>query len=149
MKKQPMGVIDDGTIEIPLTNKFGRLICNVYIRPSDVAIIDRYKTLVKEFDGIVEPLKNLSIKSDGTAEFEDEWAVVKQVEGVLKEKINMLFDMQEADEIFATRSPFSSVGGVFFCEKVIAALGDIVMDAVADEGKKSAKRMEKYLDDSK
>lgn len=39
--KMLRGVVDDGTREIPLVNKFGKLICKVYMRPADMSILDR------------------------------------------------------------------------------------------------------------
>jgi len=147
MAKLLHGVIDDGTREIPLVNKFGKPICKVYIRPADFSIVDRYKALMKDFDRVVQPLAELSIRNDGTAEFEEDWKVLKEVEANLKQKINELFDMDEADEIFAKRNPFSSVGGEFFCSKVLAALGDIISEAIEEEAALSQKRMEKYLRD--
>ena len=53
--KDLKGVIDDGTREIPLVNKFGKLICNIYIRPGDLSILDRYEDLTKDFADIVKP----------------------------------------------------------------------------------------------
>lgn len=145
--KQYKGIIDDGTREIPLVNKFGKLICNIYIRPADLSILDRYKQLTADFGDIVEPLKDLDIKNDGTAAFDADWQVLKSVEAELKRRINALFDMDEADDIFAKRNPFSSVGGKFFCESVIEVIGNIIAEAVEDEVELSKRRTDKYLDD--
>lgn len=141
------GVIDDGTREIPLVNKFGKLICNIYIRPADLSILDRYNQLSTDFSDIVAPLKALDIKNDGTATFEADWGVLKSVEAELKRRINALFDMDEADDIFAKRNPFSSVGGKFFCESVIETIGGIIVKAVEDEMAQSKSRTDKYLSD--
>ena len=141
------GIIDDGTREIPLVNKFGKLICNIYIRPADISILDRYKALAVDFKDIVAPLKALNIKSDGSATFDEEWAVMKSVEVELKKRINALFDMDEADAIFEKRSPFSSVGGKFFCETVVEVIGGIITEAVAEEMELSKQRTDKYLND--
>ena len=112
------GVIDDGTKEITLVNKYGELICKVHIRPSDLSIIDRYKDFEKDFDKIVEPLKSLDIKNDGTALFEKDWKILKSVEITLVQRINNLFDIDNAAEIFAKRNPFSSVGICPICQKI-------------------------------
>ncbi len=146
--KELRGVIDDGTREIPIDNTFGKLICNIYIRPADISILDRYNSIATDIKAVVEPLKKLnSIQVDGTVRFKEEWAIMKQAEAELKRRINILFDMDEADEIFAKRNPFSSVGGKFFCESVIDVIGDIITEAVEEELELSKKRMEKYLDD--
>lgn len=139
------GVVDDGTRKIPIVNKFGKLICHIYIRPADLSIIDRYNEIMKDFDEIVKPLSNIGIRNDGTAQFEDDWKILKDVETELKMRIDILFDMEEADEIFAKRNPFSSVGGEFFCSKVLAALENVIVQAIEKEAELSAKRTSKYL----
>ena len=146
-KNKLSAVVDDGTREVRLENTFGKEICKVYFRPADYSILDRYNDLMDSFDDMVEPLKHISIKNDGTAEFEKDWAILKQVEASLKERINTLFDMEEADAIFATRNAFSSVGGQFFCFHVLSALGGVIERAIAEEAALSEKRMAKYLED--
>lgn len=147
MAKTLRGVIDDGTREIPLYNKFGKLICKVHVRPADYSIIDRYNALMKDFDAVVAPLKKISIKNDGTAAFDRDWDIIKKVEADLMTKLNALFDMDEAEEIFATRNPFSSVGGEFFCIRVLTALGKLITEAIEEETELSKKRMSKHLKD--
>ena len=147
MAKILRGIVDDGTREIPLVNKFGKTICTVYMRPADFSIIDRYNALMKDFESVVKPLTDLTLRNDGTAEFEQDWQVLKEVEATLKQKINGLFDIDEADEIFAKRNPFSSVGGEFFCMKVLNALGGVIAEAIEEEAKLSHKRMDRYLQD--
>ena len=142
------GIIDDGTRKIPLENEYGKLICNIYLRPSDYSILDRYQSIQEEMKDVLKPLEKLDIKADGTSAspFEEEWAVMKEAETNLKAKINWLFDMDEADDIFAKRNPFSSVGGKFFCENVIEVIGDIIVKAVEEEKELSKKRISKYMD---
>ena len=141
------GVVDDGTREIPIVNKFGKLICNVYIRPSDLSIIDRYQTFVKDFDSLVKPLEELDVNADGSVNFEKDWKILKSVETELKKKIDWLFDMEEADQIFAKRNPFSSVHGTFFCKSIIEVLDKIITDAINEEAELSNERTAKYLSD--
>lgn len=145
--KKLVGVIDDGTKEIPLVNTFGKLICKIHIRPGDLSILDRYNQLEADFSTIVDPLKDMDIKSDGTASFEEDWKIMKEVEAELKKRINALFDMDEADEIFAKRNPFSSVNGKFYCESVIEVIGNIITDTIEEEMKLSRERTDKYLAD--
>lgn len=141
-------VVDDGTREIPLVNKFDKLICNIYIRPADFSIIDRYNDLKDRIESIVAPLKELSLNNDGTATFEKDWEVLKKVEEDVKREFDALFDMEEADEIFAKRNPFSSVHGQFFALRVFEALGGILEQAIAEEAALSQKRVAKYLTQS-
>ena len=94
------GVVDDGTQAIPIENKFGKKICTIYIRPGDYSIIDRYKQVENALPGIVEPLKNMGINNDGTAEFEKDWELLKSVERDLYTQLNYLFDMDDFSEYF-------------------------------------------------
>lgn len=59
-----------------------------------------------DFDSIIKPLSDMDIKNDGTSEFDDNWEKLQQVETVVKQRINALFDMDDADALFATRHPF-------------------------------------------
>lgn len=147
IEKNRVVIIDDGTKEIPILNKFGQEICKIYFRPSDVSIIDRYNQLMTDFDKLVEPLQNLSLNNDGTTTFDKDWQTLKQVENSLITKINELFDMKDAGKIFATRNPFSSIGGQFYCLHVLQALETVVNDAIEEEAKLSKQRMSKYLSD--
>ena len=139
--------LDDGTKEITIVNPFGRVIARLHIRTADISILDRYNALMKDFSSITKPLEEISLNSDGTVEFEKDWAKVKRVESLLIQKINALFDMDDATELFATRNPFSSVGGKFFIENVLEVLGRVVGQAVEEEAKLAHARTEKYLND--
>lgn len=139
--------LDDGTKEVTLVNPYGKVICKLHIRTGDMTIYDRYKALMKDFDTIVQPLSEMDITKDGEAVFDENWEKLKRVESNLKQRINELFDMDEADELFATRSPFSSVGGHFFVENVLNVLGKVIASAIEEEAKLSAERVKKHLED--
>lgn len=143
-----IGVVDDGTREVPIVNKFGKTICKIYFRPADLSLFERYQALMKDFEKVVEPLKGIDINNDGTASFDADFAILKEVERNLKDRLNEMFDMDEADDIFAKRNPFSSVGGEFFCTRVISAIGDVIEQAIKEEAQLSQKRMAKYLPDT-
>lgn len=137
--------IDDGIKEIQLNNRYGQQICKIHFRPADYSILDRYNEFVEDFQTIVKPLENLDIKANGDATFEDQWAEIKKVENEIIDRFNKLFDMEDANEIFAKRHAFSSINGTFFCEIVLNALGDIISEEITKEMKKSQKKIEKYL----
>ena len=136
--------IDDGTREYTIENKYGQEICKLHFRPADLSIAERYNAMRNSFSDIVKPLENISINADGTAN-DDDIAVLHEVDMNLRAKINELLDMDDADSIFAKRNPFSSVGGKFFVENVLDAIGGIIADEIEAETKASAKRMKKYL----
>lgn len=145
--KSNVVVIDDGTREYVIKNQFGKEICKIHFRPADFSIIDRYNALMADFAKIIDPLKDLSIRNDGTADFEEDWKVLKTVEADLKAKINALLDTDDADAIFSARNPFSSIGGQFFCFRVLTALEDLITGAIQEEAEASKSRMAKYLED--
>ena len=139
--------IDDGTREYALKNQFEQEICKVHFRPADFSIIDRYNQVMHDLPALLEPLKNISISADGSAAFEEDWKALKAVETELIGKIASLFGMADAQGIFAERNAFSSIGGEFYCLRVLNALQEVVAQAVAEETELSKNRMEKYLDD--
>ena len=75
----------------------------LHIRPGDVSIYDRYKALMDDFDSIIKPLSDMDIKNDGTSEFDDNWEKLQQVETVVKQRINALFDMDDACLLYTSR----------------------------------------------
>lgn len=140
--------VDDGTREVTLVNTYGKVICKLHFRTGELSIMDRFNALTDDLPKIVEPLERVNLTPDGnTDENDDGWAVLKQVEGAIKQRINALLDMDEADEIFKTRSPFSSIGGVFFVERVLNALGDAITAQIKEEAALSQARIAKYVDD--
>lgn len=145
MENKLQVVLDDGTREIPVKNKFGKLICNIYIRPADYSFVDRYNDFTKDFESIVKPLEQIGITNDGQAEFEEGWKVIKEAEREIINRFNLLFDMEDGEKLFEHRNAFSSVNGRFYCELVLEALGDVVLNAINEESEKARKKMEKYL----
>lgn len=140
--------VDDGTREVTLVNTYGKVICRIHFRTGELAIMDRFNELTADLPKIVEPLERVDMNADGSAVDNDEgWAVVKQVESAIKQRINALLDTDEADKIFETRSPFSSIGGVFFVEHVLNALGEAITAQIKEEAALSQARIAKYVDD--
>ena len=129
--------IDDGTREFSLVDTYGREICKLRFRPADISIMDRYKTLTEDFDSVVAPLREIN---DAEADGEK----IKAVEAEIIRRFNVVLDTDTAP-IFAKRSALSAVGGRFFCELVLDAIGGVIADAVAAEAEASAKRIAKYL----
>lgn len=145
--KRNIIVIDDGTRELVLKNQFGMVICKLHIRTGDLSFMDRYNELMNDLGDVVKPLSDVNINADGTADFDAEWAVIKQVEADLTKRLTALFDTEEISAIFKHRHMFSSIGGEFFVEKVLTALGAEISATIARETELSKQRVSKYLDD--
>lgn len=139
--------LDDGTEELTINNSFGEEICKLHIRTGDIGIVDRYNAFVNDFDKIVAPLQDVSMKTDGTSSFDDDWAKIKSVEQELIERLNKIFDSRDIGNLFETRNAFSTIDGVFYAEKVIDMLGNVVTDAISEEAEKTQKRVSKYTKD--
>ena len=140
-------VIDDGTKELIVENAYGQEICKLHVRTGDYSILDRYNDMIKDLPQVVEPLQNANIKNDGTGKFEDDWKIIKEVEDRLIQKLAEFFDADEVRQIFKKRNAFSVIGGTFFFEHVLDALGAEMARVIGEETEASAKRMSKYLSD--
>ena len=138
--------IDDGTQEFTLKNQYGQTICTLHFRPNDLSLFDRYNETKGDFANIVKPLEGIDINADGTAGAEEGMAVLHEAEELLRKALKKLLDSDDADAAFTTRNPFSSVGGKFFCENVINAIGQMIEIAFAEEMEASAKRTAKYIE---
>ena len=138
-------VIDDGTRAIPVENQYGQPICTIHIRPADISILDRYTAMRDGLTEMLKPLEGIGLNADGTAEFEKDWEKLKAVEAAFIERLNNLLDTTESARIFENRNPFSAVGGRFFCENVLDAMGDLIAKAIEDEAAQTQKRIAKYL----
>lgn len=145
-------VVDDGTREYTLHNKFGKAIATVHFCPTDLNLMKRFETfLANDIEKIMEPLKSLT-DTDGTdldsVERDDKnWDTVNQVSNELYKRINLVFDTDEAEKIFEKRHPLSFFNGQLFVTFVLNAIWGVMQNAMAEESKKSAERMSEYLDD--
>lgn len=137
-------IIDDGTREYVIQNRFGKEIARIHFRPADFSILDRYDAMKNSFTEIIRPLQEISINADGTAAEDAGITVLRKADRAFKEMLNRLLDADDADEIFRTRNPFASVGGRFFAENVLDAVGQLITQAFEEESKASAERMSKY-----
>ena len=136
--------IDDGTKEYQIVNKYGQEICKIHFRPADLSLLDRYKEISGSLSETIEPLKELSLKADGTAE-DESWEILKSVEDSVIEKFGELLDTDDVSDIFKKRRAFSSVGGRFFCEIVLLAIGEAISEEFQKEAEATSKRISKYM----
>ena len=78
---------------------------------------------------------------------EDNWAILKKVEGELIQRINALLDSDDANEIFSVRNAFSSINGKFFVEHVIEMLGNVISAYLEEEAELTKARITPYTED--
>lgn len=139
-------VIDDGTEEVPITNLRGQRVGVFYVRPTDLGIVNRYDEFIKDFDSILEPIQSLSVNGDGTAKDNDTKTMdaLKEAEKRLSDKLNALFDGNFAEAFFGKMNPFSIVGGRFYCEVAIEAVGAYIEKRFDHEMNLAQSRVDKY-----
>lgn len=139
-------VIDDGSVEVPIKNKRGEQIGVFYFRPTDIGFIDRYNKIVGKFDEITAPLENVNINPDGTADENDqaEAEALREAEKRLYEACDYMFDGNMSEAFFGSMNPFSPVGGRFYCEHALEAVGNYISAQFDQETEKIKKRVQKY-----
>lgn len=139
-------IIDDGTREYQITNQYGQEICRVHFRPGDVSLVSRYKKMREDFHKIIAPLAELNITAEGEAADDAGLEALNKADANFRETLNKLLDSNDVADIFKKRNPFSSVGGRFFCEVVLEALGTVIREVAAEEAAASEKRIAKYIE---
>ena len=139
--------LDEGTREYVIQNNYGEEICKLHFRPGDISMADRWDRMHTKFTDAIKPLESIGIKADGTAETTDGVEALREADGLLRAALAELLDSKDVGDIFRTRSPFSAVGGRFFCENVIAMLDNIIGSVLEEEAEASRKRTAKYIEE--
>ncbi len=139
-------VIDDGTEEVPITNLRGQRVGVFYVRPTDIGIVHRYNDFVKKFNGVLEPVQQVNLNSDGSAKDGDDRTInaLREAEKRLSDALNTLFDGNFAEAFFGKMNPFSIVGGRFYCEIAIEAVGAYIQKRFDREMNLAQNRVDKY-----
>lgn len=139
-------VVDEGSVKVPICNKYDDEIGVFYFNPTDIGIIDRYNKVAADFENIVAPLENVNINPDGTAEEKDEaeQAALKEAVQRLYDACNYLFGGDFAAAFFGKVHPFSPVNGHFYCENALGAVGKYISAQFDREVKKVNTRVERY-----
>ena len=137
--------IDDGTKEYKIENQYGKEICRIHFRPADLALLDRFENISSTLQDALKPLQDRVLKSDGSPADDKGWEALKEAEAAVIAKFNELLDTDDLGDIFKTRSPFSSVGGRFFCEIILAAIGEVIVKEIEKEAAATQKRLAKYM----
>ena len=138
--------VDDGSVKVPIKNRQGEELGAFSFRPTDVGIIERFNRLSSQFDQIVEPLERVNIKPDGTADTQDgaELAAFQEAEKRLYDACDELFGGNMAEAFFGRMHPFSPIGGRFYCETALSAVGNFISQQFAREVKQINTRVERY-----
>lgn len=147
-KKAMEIIIDDGSLWVPIKNKQGEEIGVFKFRPTDIAIIKRFNDISKKFPDIVEPLNDVNINEDGTADIDDMQAmeVLEKAEKQIYEACDYLFGGNMSEAFFGKMNPFSPINGSFYCELAFNAVGQFITQQFSKETQKINKNLTKYTD---
>lgn len=139
-------VVDDGSQKISIKNTYGDEIGVFYFRPTDLGIIDRYNSMVKDFDRILEPLdapKDAPESGEGE-NTSAEMAALTEAKERLYEALDKVLGGNASEAFFGKIHPFSPVNGSFYCEIALDNLGKYISAQFNAETAKFTKRVEKY-----
>ena len=139
-------VIDDGSVRVPIENTYGDTIGVFYFRPTDIGMITRYNEIVDKLDSILDPLKDVDIKPDGTADENNDAsiAILNKAEQDLFEACDYMFGGNMSEAFFGKMHPFSPVGGTFYCVSAIEMVGKYIESQFNMQTREINKRMERY-----
>ena len=137
-------VVDDGSVTEYIRNKSGAVIGEFCFKPTDLGIVDRYNKAIADFDKITEPLEQVDINPDGTADGEDELSALREAEKRLYDACDYIFGGNMSEAFFGKMHPFSPVNGRFYCENAIEALGQYISRRFDREVGKVNSRVSKY-----
>lgn len=133
--------VDDGSRRVPIHNIHGEEIGVFFFHPTDIGIIERYNRMVSSFDEITKPLEGFADEGDEEKQAE----ALKEAEKRLYEAVNALFGGDAAGAFFGGMHPFSPVGGAFYCEAVLKAVGEYISKQFDAETARFSDRAAKYL----
>lgn len=146
MAKEFKIVVDDGSVKVPIENKYGDEVGCFYFRPTDVSIVKRYNAAAEKFASVTEPLETVKLNPDGTADESLEGTVeaFDEAEKRLSDLMDYIFGGNMSEAFFGKMNPFSPVGGRFYCEIAMENLGKFITAQFSEETKKISKRVDQY-----
>lgn len=140
-------IVDDGSRRVPIENLEGKEIGFFTFHPTDLGIIERFNAMAERFDSVVEPLAALEANGEELDIFAPQNVdAVNAARDRLFAEVNTLLGSDDAAEaFFGSMHPFSPVDGDFYCNQVLALLGDYIGKQFSRETKAMSKKAKKYL----
>lgn len=137
-------VVDDGSITVPIKNNNGEQIGEFRFRPTDFNIVSRYNEVADKFADVVRPLMDANIDTNGEGEDEESIKLLDEAEHRLFELVDYMFDGNMAEAFFGKMHAFSPIGGKFYCENALSAVGQFISRKFDAEIKQVSARVSKY-----
>lgn len=138
-------VIDDGCIDIPIQNQFGERLGVFRFNPTDVNIINRYNEVVDRIPEILRPLAGAEIDPNGEGGDENSIELLNTAGAEIEDLLDYVLNGNSREAFFTRTHVFSPVGGKFYCEKVLEAIGAFISKKFEAEVKKMSARAETHM----
>lgn len=137
---------DDGLKSFAINGDESRVI---RFNPADPGLIERYQEALQLIEAAQNDLtKDLPLNPNGTPTggTEENVRIVKEVGGVIREALKLMFNSDVYDTVFAGQSPLAATtGGKYLFEVFMESLLPIFEKEIKEYQKNSKKRMDKYL----
>lgn len=148
-KDIPMMItVDDGSRRVPICNILGEEIGSFVFHPTDIGIIERYNTMIKEIDSITKPIDSFEFDENASDEENSQRMLAAKNEATkqLYAAVDNLLASDGAAQIFFGKmNPFSPVDGKFYCEIVLQSIGQYINKQFKVENAKISERAKRYL----
>lgn len=118
----------------------------IRIDTADYGLIERMRTAEKNITEEMKKYENIEIKSDGSANVDDETAAdnIRDLGRFICEQFDYIFNANVSQIIFGTASPLSTRSGVPLYERVFNAIVPLIEKDLKAESKKADERIRKY-----
>ena len=138
---------DDGYKSFAINNDESRVI---RFNPSDPNQIKRYNESLKNMMATKEKIgDDIKLFPDGTIkeakDIEATAALLDEADNIIRENINLMFNSNVYDTVFAGQSPFTMVKGKYLLEHFLLAVEPIIRQSAGEAAAASERRMNKYL----
>lgn len=115
-----------------IRNTRGEIMGAFIFNPLDGAMIQRFVDTFQDKEAIVkmlEPLRNISMDSTGSAQTIKDRLTLRKVEKAFKESFDYVFGAGAYKSFFTSIHPFAThISGGFYCMQVFEAISKVVCD---------------------
>lgn len=135
--------IDDGAKRYEIKNRFGEVVGEYTITPTDFGLYERYAHMQDELEAITKPLEDLDAGADMSAFVE----ATEAIKGRLYAAIDKMFGREGmAERLFGQLHPFTPVNGRFYFDRVLEAVGAQINATFEAETKAFSENVKKYTE---
>lgn len=140
---------DDGYQSFTINGDKSR---TIRFNPGDVNIIQRSHDALRNIQEVSKSLKDIPLDPEGEVagdqpdtELAEASETLRQVDNVIRENVNLIFNGDVYDIVFNGQSPFCIVGkGVYLFEAFLDSAIEFVEEAAKEAAEASKSRMKKY-----